>query len=81
MLQATTSARRRKLLSEIERLARVAVFGALSEPTARVDSRAAIATRADPSMVRTSISAIAERRGRPRATTCRKGRRKRRGEE
>jgi hypothetical protein len=31
MLQATTSARRRKLLSEIERLARVAVFGALSE--------------------------------------------------
>jgi hypothetical protein len=31
MLQETTSARRRKLLSEIERLARVAVFGALSE--------------------------------------------------
>jgi len=31
MQQATTSARRRKLLSEIERLAGVAVFGALSE--------------------------------------------------
>jgi len=31
MRQATTSARRRKLLSELERLARMAVFGALSE--------------------------------------------------
>lgn len=50
---AESSARRRKLLSEIEKLAEVAVFGTLSETYRTCGRPGCIARRADPNMVRT----------------------------
>jgi hypothetical protein len=50
---AESSAQRRKLLSEVERLAEVAVFGTLSETYRTCGRLAAIAREEGPSMVRT----------------------------
>ena len=48
-----SSVLRRKLLAEIRSLADIAVFGTLSETYRTVGGPAAIASRADPSIVRT----------------------------
>lgn len=48
-MSSVAESRRRKLLSEIERLAEVDC----RKPTAPADDRAVIARRADPNMVRT----------------------------
>jgi len=74
-------ARRQKLLSEIERLAEVAIFGTLSETYRTCGTPGCHCHKGGPKHGRTCISAIGESRGRPRATTCRKGRRKRREKE
>ena len=50
---AESSARRRKLLSEVERLADVAVFGTLSETYRTCERPGCHCQRADPNMVRT----------------------------
>jgi hypothetical protein len=48
-----SSVQRRKLLDEIRTLADIAVFGTYPRPIAPVGGPAAIASRADPSMIRT----------------------------
>ena len=81
MLKAPDArAQRRKLLREMVRFADVAVFGTLSETYRTCGGLGVIATDAAArSMGRISRSAIEASMARPRAITCRKARKRRRG--